>query len=79
MEAYEALKQAGAVAGVSMNKIGRALGKSDSYVAKGIARGSSPQCNTMASMAAVCGYSLALVPSDAVPGDALVIDPKENE
>lgn len=78
MDAYEALKRAGAIAGVSMNKVGRALGKPDSYVSNGVARGSSPQCNTMASMAAVCGYSLALVPSDAVPDDAFVIDPKED-
>ena len=36
MEAYEALKEAGNRVGVPMYKIGRALGKPDSYVSNGI-------------------------------------------
>lgn len=77
MNAYDALKSAGAIAGVPMYKIGRELGKPDSYVSNGMARGSSPRCNTMAAMAEVCGYRLALVPVCSLPDDALVIDPAE--
>lgn len=73
MDAYEALREAGERSGVPMYKIGRALGKTDSYVSNGIARGSSPRCDTMAKMAEVCGHSLALVPHEDVPDSALVI------
>ncbi|MCR8907701.1 hypothetical protein NW198_03615 [Thermophilibacter sp. ET337] len=73
MEAYEALKEAGNRVGVPMYKIGRALGKPDSYVSNGITRGSSPRCDTMAKMAGVCGYGLALVPIQDMPESALVI------
>lgn len=74
MDAYEALKEAGARSGMPMYKVGRALGKTDSYVSNGIARGSSPRCDTMAKMAEVCGHELALVPSDDMPESALRID-----
>ncbi|MEG2025140.1 MAG: hypothetical protein RRZ85_06290 [Gordonibacter sp.] len=55
------------------------MDKPDSYVSSAISRGSVPRCDTMARMADVCGYSLALVPRDAVPPDALVIDPPPRE
>ena len=79
MDAYEALKEAGDRSGVPMYKIGRALGKTDSYVSNGMARGSSPRCDTMAKMAEACGHSLALVPGGDLPDSALVIgkDPRE--
>lgn len=79
MKAYEALKEAGAVSGVPMYAIGRALGKPDSYVSNGMSRGSSPQCQTMAAMLNVCGYSLVAVPSDQVPANAFVIDAPETD
>lgn len=75
MDAYEALKEAGERTGVPMYKVGRALGKTDSYVSNGVARGSSPRCDTMAKMAGVCGYGLALVPEADMPDSALVIGP----
>lgn len=67
MDAYEALKAAGERSGVPMYKVGRALGKTDSYVSNGMARGSSPRCDTMSKMARACGYDLALVPEETFP------------
>lgn len=79
MDAFEALQKAGDAKGITMYRVSKALGKPNSYISNSKSRGSSPKCDTMASMAEVCGYSLALIPSDNVPDDALVIDPKENE
>lgn len=74
MKAFEALKEASDKSGVPMYKIGPAMGRPASYVSTGMARGSSPRCDTMAKMAGVCGYALALVPLDDLPDSALVID-----
>lgn len=73
MDAYEALREAASETGVPLYKIGRALGKADAYVNSAISRGSVPRCDTMAKMAAVCGYGLALVPRGDMPDTALVI------
>lgn len=79
MQAFEALREASERAGVPMYKIGPAMGKPASYVSTGMARGSSPRCDTMAKMAGVCGYGLALVPVEEMPESALVIgDAAEN-
>lgn len=79
MQAFEALKEASEKSGVPMYKIGPAMGKPASYVSTGMSRGSSPRCDTMAKMADVCGYSLALVPKADLPGSALVIGGKDVE
>ncbi|MEG2934552.1 MAG: helix-turn-helix transcriptional regulator [Gordonibacter sp.] len=79
MQTYEALRQAARLGGLSLNKVSRALGKPESYISSAISRGSVPRCDTMARMADVCGYSLALLPRDKVPPDALVIDPPPRE
>lgn len=77
MDAYDALKAAARESGVPIYKIGRALDKPDSYVSSAVSRGSIPRCDNMALMAGVCDYSLALVPSDDIPKNAFVIDPRE--
>lgn len=77
MEAFEALRIASDKAGIPDYKIGPSMGKPASYVSNGRARGSSPQCNTMAAMLGVCGYRLAAIPSEDVPESALVIDPPD--
>lgn len=77
MNAYEAVKRAAENKGISTNSIGRALGRADSYVASGATRGSTPKADTLAAMLDVCGYKLAAMPSDDVPGSALVIDPPD--
>lgn len=75
MEAFEAIKAAAAAAGVPTTHIGPAMDKTPGYVANAAARGSAPRVDTMARMADVVGYALALVPSHDVPPGAIVIDP----
>lgn len=74
MDAFGAVKAAAAESGLSMYSVSKALGKNTGYMATAISRGSSPRSDTLASMANACGYSLCLVPSDAVPESAFVID-----
>lgn len=78
MNAYETVRESAKVAGISTNSIGRALGKTSSYVASGATRGSTPKADTLAAMLNVCGYKLAAIPESDVPGSALVIDPPDN-
>lgn len=77
MDSAQAIKAAANEAGKPLYAIGRGMGLSDNYVNNWTSRGSVPRCDTMARMADVCGYSLALVPRDSVPPDALVIDPPQ--
>lgn len=77
MKAIDVVKAAAASAGVPTTHIGRAMGKRDNYVSAVASRGSTPQADTLAAMLNVCGYKLAAIPSDDVPGSALVIDPPD--
>ena len=75
MESMDALRIAASRSDTSITSIGASMGKSDSYVSATASRGSVPRCDTMAAMADVCGYRLALVPRGDLPDTALVIDP----
>lgn len=79
MNSYEAIEIAAANAGLSTNKVSRAIGKADSYISASKTRGSTPQANNLAAMLEVCGYKLAAIPSDDLPDTALVIDPPSKE
>lgn len=74
MEAYQALKEAAKASDIPLYRIGRELGKPDAYVNSAISRGSVPRCDTMAMMAKVCGYELAIVPDRDIPASAFIID-----
>ena len=75
MKAYEAVKRAAELAGVSLAKASRSLDKPDNYISNGAARGSTPKADTLAAMLGACGYVLAAVPAEDVPASALVVDP----
>lgn len=79
MYAYNALRAAADHAGLSLASIGRSMDKPSNYVNNNISRGSTPKADTLAAMLDVCGWSLVAMPSDAVPPDALVIDPPPRE
>lgn len=79
MDAYSALRIAAERGGVSLARIGRVMGRPDNFVSNNISRGSIPRCDTMARMADVCGYKLALVPADELTTGALVIDPSSEK
>lgn len=75
MDAIDAIKAAAKATGTPTTHIGPLMGKGPAYLANTANRGSSPQANTLAAMAATMGYALALVPADSLPPDALPIDP----
>lgn len=77
MEYPQVIRTVSRLSGVSLNSIGRAMGRPDSYVSSGIARGSVPKADTLAAMLHVCGYCLCAVPIDDVPASAVIIDPTE--
>lgn len=74
MLAIDAVKEAAARVGEPTTHIGPKMGKGANYVAAIASRGSNPQADTVAAMADVLGYSLALVPRSDVPPSAIVID-----
>ena len=73
MEAYQALREAAKASDIPLYRIGRELGKPYAYVISAISRGSVPRCDTLAKMAKVCGYDLALIPEGEAPDSAFVI------
>lgn len=77
MQSIEAIERAADAANVPITHIGARMGKPANYVSVAKSRGSVPKCDTMAAMAEVLGYRLALIPAESVPSDALVIDPAE--
>lgn len=77
MKAYDALAEAANRAGITYTRIGRSLGKPDNYISNGASRGSTPKADTLADMLTPCGYVLAAVPAQDVPGSAIVIDGRE--
>lgn len=79
MDAFSALKKAAERSGTPLRQIGRELGRPDNYVNNSMSRGSTPRCDTMAKMAAVCGHGLALVPVEDMPESALVIGAEEEQ
>lgn len=75
MDAMSALDIAATSAAMPTTHIGPAIGRGANYYSAIKSRGSVPRCDTMAAMADVCGYRLALVPRGDLPDTALVIDP----
>lgn len=79
MKALDSVVAAAKASGVTYTSIADAMGKRPNYINVALNSGREPQAAIVASMLEPCGYKLAAIPSDSVPDDALVIDPKENE
>ena len=79
MNTQDLLREAISNAGISMISASRAMGKNDNYFASVVARGSTPQADTLAAMLEVCGYKLAAIPHADVPNTALAIDPPDGD
>jgi hypothetical protein len=79
MDAMNAVREAAASSGVPVTHIGPAMGKRPNYINVAMARGRSPQADTLAAMLKPCCYVLAALPADQVPPSALVIDPADTK
>lgn len=71
MQSRDAIRELKARSGKSGVQISEELGKSPNWLGATISRGSDPQAGTLAAIAAVCGYRLALIGRD---GDRIDID-----
>lgn len=77
MHALKAFNTMVAHSGYPKTRIGILLGRTESYI-RGIAiRGSIPRTDTMAEIADVCGYDLALIKRDGT--ETIIIDPPSKE
>lgn len=83
MQTLEAINAAISSSNQTVREVSQAMGKSDGYISSVIAsskrKGGGVYSATLANLADVCGYALALVPADKVDGDMLVIDPPSRE
>lgn len=81
MKAQEAVREIIANSGISQAGVSKAMGKTRNYVnaivTQADSTGGTLGCETLAGIAGVCGYSLAVMPAADVPSSALVIDPPE--
>lgn len=79
MDTIDAVRGAVGASGKSMRAVSEDMGRSSNYVYSSLEqsqrKGGGLHSATLAGIANACGYSLALVPHDQVPPDALVIDP----
>ena len=75
METNDAMRAMVARSGLTSRGVSVAAGRSPSWLSATLARPGDSAAGVLAAIAAPCGYALALVPSDRVPGGALVIDP----
>lgn len=74
MDTNEALRQVISSSGLSMRSISESLGKSPTWLGSTLGRDGSSRAATVADVASVCGWSLALVQAGEEPRGALVID-----
>lgn len=74
MNFYDALYKIARGAGVSINTIGLALGKTDRYIPSAKWRKSIPSVTNAAKMLDVCGYRLCAVKEEEVSDSMVVLD-----
>ena len=76
MDTNEAMRALIDGAGFSARGASLAMGRSDNWLSATLARPGGSKAATVAELAGVCGYKLALVPSGAaLPSGSIVIDP----
>ena len=65
-------------AGLARDEVSRRLGRSRQFMSSLIGQGSTPKADTLARVADVCGYTLALVPhGSTLPDGSIVLDGKD--
>lgn len=67
MDTHDAMRAMLERSGLTTYRVSVALGRHSSYVSTMLRRGSCPSADLLARLAAVCGYSLQLVPLDGGP------------
>ncbi len=75
MDTNNAMRSMIDAAGLSARRASLDMGRSPAWLSNTLARPGSSTAETLAALAAVCGYRLCAVPAADVPPSALVIDP----
>ena len=75
VDTHEAMRSMVARAGLSMRAASIEMGRSPTWLSTTLGRPGSSEAATVAELARVCGYSLALVPPADLPPSAIEIDP----
>ena len=75
MNSTDAMRAVVAHAGFTSRAASAAVGRSPSWLSATLAQCCDTKASTLAQVGAACGYTLALVPSGAVPPGAITIDP----
>ena len=71
----DAIREMVRLAHNSIRATSLAMGRSSNFLSTTLVKGSSPTAPTLALIARVCGYSLALVPSGVeLPAGSIIID-----
>lgn len=75
MNATDSIRELARRGGLSYRALSMQMGRSEMFIGTTIAKGSIPKADTLAAIADVCGYTLALVPKSAeMPADAIIVD-----
>lgn len=76
MDTTGAMREAWQRSGLTSRAVSEAMGRSPSWLSATLARPRTSEASTVAELADVCGYRLALVPGrEALPPGSIVIDP----
>ena len=83
VQTLEAINAAIESSGMTVRGVSQAMGKSDGYISSVISsskrKGGGVYSGTLANLAQVCGYTLALVPAGKDVDGMLAIDPPGRE
>ena len=75
MDTHKAIKIMLKLSDITQDRISTELGRSKYWLSSTFHAAQDSRAGTVAAIANICGYKLALVPSDSVPANALIIDP----
>ena len=74
MRAHDAIRGMLADTGNSARGVSAAIGRGPTFLSATFIHARAMQTDTLAAIAAVCGYELVLRPRDGADGEAFVID-----
>ena len=75
MNTNNAVRNAIKSAGMTLDGVSLAMGKSKNWLSSTLAHTESSKASTVAQIGGVTGHALALVPREDLPASAIVIDP----
>lgn len=74
MNTHDAIKKMIRTSGKTQDGVSVELGKSKNWLSATFAAASDSKASTVAALCSKCGYALALVPRDDLPGTAIEIE-----